>query len=134
MVVGVSLGLRLRRVVITSENRDGWNTEGYAWFTNRGSALAHAIMYAAGVVWERMHGRESPLDYRYMVQELAIEDDRNVPGAAAAETRTVLRLASLTLRNSSGVHLRVTRALLERDLTDRDIRAIARGERITDSE
>ena len=134
VVVGIALGLRLRKVSIGKEIRDGWIFSGQSWFTNHGSALAHAIMYAAGVVWEQAHGRESPLDYKYMVQELAIKDSENVPGAEAAEIRTCLRIARYILKDRKKAHKLVTMALMERDLTDADIRAIARGEKVTEPE
>jgi hypothetical protein len=134
VVVGIALGLRLRKAAISKESRDGWKTSGYAWFTSHGSALAHAIMYAAGVVWEQAHGRESPLDYKYMLEELSIKDGDNVPGAEQAEVRTCLRLAKYLLKDRMTAHKQVTKALLDRDLTDKDIRAIARGEKITEAE
>src|SRR6478735_2814311 len=132
VVVGIALGLRLRKAVIGKSPRLNWTAPGYAWFTSHGSALAHAIMYAAGVIWEQAHGNESPLDYKYMLEELSIKDGENVPGAEEAEVRTCLRLAKYILKDRMQAHKRVTKALLEKDLTDRDIRAIARGEKITE--
>ena len=126
IVVGIALGLRLRKAVISKGVLEGQNIAGYSWFTSHGSALAHAIMCAAGVVWERAHGRESPIDYRHMLEEL------NVKGDVDGEVRTCLRLAQILLKNHGTAHKRVTMALLEKDLTDRDIRAIARGEKVTE--
>lgn len=130
--VGIALGLRLRKAVIKRESEGGWTSEGWCWFENRGSSLSHAIMYAAGVVWERAHGRESPLDYRYMLEELKVymPSDKNIK--ENVETRTCLRLAGLLLRSHGKAHRKVTEALMERDLTSADIRAIARGEKVTE--
>ncbi len=132
IVVGVALGLRLRKAVIKRESEDGWVSEGWAWFDNYGSSLSHAIMYAAGVVWERAHGRESPLDYRYMLEELKVYMPKDQSIKENVETRTCLRLAGLLLRSHGKAHRHVTKALMERDLTHRDIRAIARGEKVTE--
>lgn len=128
IVVGITLGLRLRKAVICKDVVEGWVTEATCWFTSHGSALAHAIMCAAGVVWERAHGRESPIDYRHMLEEL------NVTGDVDGEVRTCLRLAEILLKNHGKAHKQVTMALMDRDLTDKDIRAIARGEKVQEME
>src|SRR4051812_35587932 len=122
VVVGTALGLRLRKVTVAKEPEGKWTSEGWCWFTNHGSALSHGIMYAAGVVWERAHGRESPLDYRYMLEELKVymPDDSGI--TTNLETRTCIRIAGLLLRNHGSAHKRVTEALLEKDLTEKDIR------------
>jgi len=132
VVVGIALGLRLRKVVVKVESEGEWISGGWCWFTNGGSSLAHAIMYGAGVVWERAHGRESPLDYRYMLEELKVYMPNDSSIKQNVETRTCLRLAGLLLRNHGKAHRQVTKALTERDLTDKDIRAIARGEKVTE--
>lgn len=119
VVVGVALGLRLRKAVIkTAEDFDG-----YAWFTNHGSRTAHAIMYAAGVAWERARGGSSIGDAT-LCRELVKTD---------SEVRTCVRVAGVMLAGLGPVHSKVTRALLENDLNAKHISKLARGERL-DSE
>lgn len=128
VVVGIALGLRLRKVSVAKGVINGHDTDGFTWFTSHGSALAHAIMCAAGIAWERAHGRESPADYQNMMQEL------HVTGDVDGEVRTCLRLAEILLKNHGKAHKQVTMALMDRDLTDKDIRAIARGEKVQEME
>ena len=121
VVVGVALGLRLRCVVL--ESRPGWTWGGYAWFP-KGHKHALALMYAAGVAWDRAmvapEWRKAE-DVR-LVRELA-------PGRGGLEA--CVRGAGAMLAGLGVAHARVTRALLEQDLRGADIAALARGERLT---
>lgn len=118
VVVGVSLGLRLRKAVIATAH----DYHGFAWFTLHGSRMSHALMYAAGVAWDHAVQDHSPCDAA-LCRELVKTD---------ADVRTCVRVASFILSSRCVVHNRVTRALLERDLNARDIAAIARGENLPD--
>jgi hypothetical protein len=115
----VALGLRLRKAVIGRED----DMLGYAWFTNHGSRTAHAIMYAAGVAWERARGRSSVADAELCRELMKTE----------AEVRTCVRVAGVMLAGLGPAHRMVTRALLENDLNAKHISKLARGERL-DSE
>jgi hypothetical protein len=84
-------------------------------------------MTAAGVAWERAIAPErcdehGPARYDW------IDLLENTPSRHDAET--CVRAASALLAGLGVVHARVTRALLERDVTGDDIAALARGERI----
>lgn len=121
VVVGVALGLRLRKAVVGKAPRPNWSAPGYAWFTNHGSDYAHAIMYAAGVAWERaMHNGASPADAQLCLELVKSED----------ELKTCVRVAQVMLAGLGRAHRAVTKALLEQDLNSKHIAAIARGERL----
>ena len=86
-------------------------------------------MTAAGVAWERavapaVADAEGPA--RHDWADLC----GLVPSRHDAET--CVRAAGALLAGLGPVHARVTRALLERDLTGADLDQLARGERITD--
>jgi hypothetical protein len=126
VVVGVHLGLRLRRVELLAPvgaSANGWfdvSWGGLVWF-ERGPAAALALMYAAGVAWEGALGSTSPADAR-LVREI-------MPGRGSV--KACARAAGALLAGLGTAHARVTRALLEAGtLTGADIAAIARGEKL----
>ena len=122
VVVGVALGMRLRRA--TAAPAEG--LLGYAWFAS-GHAHAWALMYAAGVAWERAIGAPEWLE------ELDVRDVRtHAPGRGGLAACT--RAAAAMLAGLGPQHALVTRALLERDLVGADIARLARGERLLDGE
>lgn len=122
VVVGVALGLRLRRAVVGSHWDAGEWLLGYAWFaaddvTHR---EALSLMYAAGIAWDRslrIHARSSSGDAAAL-REL-------VPGRHGRAA--VVRAASALLGALTPEHARVTRALLEGDITGRDIARMCEG-------
>lgn len=129
IVVGVALGLRLRRAS-ASPWADG---EGYCWFPLPPGrrTWADAVTGAAGVAWERA---VSP---RTADTEGPQRDDwaqllEAVPSRHDAET--CVRAAAALLSGLGAVHARVTRALMARDLTGSDVAALARGERLSDGD
>jgi len=128
VVVGIALGLRLRKAVVNNGTR-AWYSSGWAWFTNHGSDLAHAIMFAAGTAWDREMGEDCPEDSKNCLERL--KKDPSDP-TGHAELRTCIRIARQMLRDLSVAHSMVTKALLEKDLTSKDIAAIARGEKVAD--
>lgn len=80
-------------------------------------------MFAAGVAWERAIGNTDPEDCSH---DLAACVDL----VGAADARTCIRTARALLHELGRVHTRVTRALLDRDLSIKDISLIVRGERL----
>jgi hypothetical protein len=103
--------------------------EGYAWFdAGRGDREALALLYAAGVAWDRAAGEAV---YSGPGGDLALlrRYTSSRKGAVVVE-----RAASALLQQLSSVHTRLTRALCERDLGPADIEALCRGESLPDSE
>lgn len=118
IVVGVAVGLRLERAT-ARPTRGAW---GETWFAgeHRGLDTAFALMYAAGIAWDRALGLSdygSSLDARYC---------RELVGKRGVEACTLA--ASAILATRGGIHARVTRALLEHDLTMAHVEALAKGE------
>jgi hypothetical protein len=117
VVVGVSLGLRLYEAALTLRPGETWG--GHCWFP-RGHNEALAIMYAAGIAWERaLRNGRSPIDAKLC---RALVSSRHA-------VQTCVRAAGAIIATSSAIHTRVTRALLDQNLRGRDVEAIARGER-----
>lgn len=125
VVVGCACGLRLRRALI-GETREGRITYlGYAQFRRGGPPQGWVNMYAAGVAWDRIVGTDevhSSIDMRLL--------RTFVHGRRDAEV--AIRTATAMLAGLGREHARVTRALLERDITGADIAAICRGEHVDD--
>jgi hypothetical protein len=124
IVVGVALGLRLRCAVLGGSALEP-GLEGFAWFAvRRADNTAWAVTLAAGEAWERAMGDTdrpaSPGDWA-LLRRLGYRGR----GAEALVTAAAAMLAGL-----GAVHARVTRGLLERDLTGTDIDAITHGELI----
>lgn len=123
VVVGCALGLafRLARVATHAgviNPRATW--DGETWFVERpGEDLAHAIMAAAGVVWDRKcHGSADDLpesDLWYV---------RRYSRGSRRRIETCVRSAATILDARARLHARVMRALAEQDLTPRDLRAL----------
>jgi hypothetical protein len=121
VVVGVALGLRLRRVWLGKEKVGRYLYTGCAeWEPRPWPAEAHRIMTAAGVAWERRGG-----DLEHAAGDLAWLRKEHVVGARLV---AVERAAWALLETRMGLHTRVARALLERDLTGADVSRMARGE------
>lgn len=121
IVVGVALGLRMRRAVLRHTSMGGgWFELGHVLFEGNPQGAqreALAIMYAAGVAWDR---GTNPHD-RELLRELA--PNRHTQ-------RAFVRSADALLYRLADVQSRVSAALLERNLTGKDITALARGERL----
>jgi hypothetical protein len=124
VVVGVALGLRVKRAELDPP-RAGWSRSGGVWFDGRaGTTEAWGLMLAAGVAWEtalRGHARGASGDLAVLRHMHVHTRDR---------VRALSTAAAALLAGLGPEHARVTRALLERDLTGRDVEALARGERI----
>lgn len=118
VVVGVTLGLRLYRATI--HPHDGApDDSGYAWFWD-GPREAELIMAAAGVAWERRVG-----DVWHARDDIAWLRSRRVRGNARLVA--LERAAWAVLESRAALHARVTRALLEGDVTPRVLRTLVRG-------
>ncbi len=139
VVVGVSVGLKLREAVIgIGPWSNGLIRLGYAWFDEpvRGRKEAFALMTAAGIAWDRVAGPMSPADLAQLaavgceVKESLGGDEpllrEYTSGRHGAEA--CIRAAGSMLTDLRGAHVKVTRALLTRDLKGADIETIARGE------
>lgn len=127
IVVGVALGMRMRRAVLEAE--PGWTWSGGVWFDGRSSTTeAWGLMLAAGCAWElatagHMRGARGDLA---VLRSMGVHTR---PRVRALATASGAMLAGLGV-----AHARVTRALVERDLSGRDVVALARGERLSDGE
>ncbi len=123
VVVGLALGLRLLRARV-GEFKDGRDTLlGAAWFlpSDRRKAHAWALMYAAGIAWDRgmrhdpAHTTADTRHCRRLVR-------------SAHDVDTCVRAAAAILSGRMRAHARVTRALLVRDITPDVARAICRND------
>lgn len=127
IVVGAALGMRMRRAVL--EARPGWTWSGGVWFDGRASTTeAWGLMLAAGVAWEFAtagHARGARGDLAVL---------RSMGVGTRDRVRALATASAALLAGLGPAHARVTRALLERDLTGQDIARLARGERLTDVE
>lgn len=125
VVVGVALGLRLRRAALGKDAAvvRGVETLGYALFSvSQRKSTAWAITLAAGIAYERRAGDEETAagDRKLLRKE----------GHSAHAIAALVVSADAILETRWLAHARVTRALLQRDLTGADIEAIAKGERV----
>jgi hypothetical protein len=119
IVVGVALGLRLYEARLGWCREGPWWFEGYAEFHDDGPSQAWACMLAAGVAWDRALGCDawgSSVDLQLCQEQV---------GKANAEV--CVKIAAHMLRDLARAHTRVTRMLLDRDLTAADIQAMAYG-------
>jgi hypothetical protein len=122
VVVGVSLGMRLRRAALYTGWIDGDYASGYAWLTG-GSRETCCLMLAAGVAWDRAVGNPAWWSAYDAREARALCSSRNGYDA-------MVRAAAALLGGMTAVHSRVTSALLERDIGHLDIVAICHGAEI----
>ncbi len=80
------------------------------------------VMYAAGVAWERRCGDLTKAAFD-------VRDRRRMGVRGNGRLVGLERAAWALLAERHALHTKIVRALLERDLTARDVRALARGER-----
>lgn len=118
VVVGLALGLRLRRATIVPSPAPGPTGihVGYAWFEHGRNYTAHAIMCCAGVAWERRPGGlgQSPADYALAKSSLRYKSD----------VETCVRIARELLDGRRRAQARVASELCDRDLTAADVEAL----------
>lgn len=115
LVVGVACGLRPHSVTLGGEFSGlSW------WYAKPWYREADLICTAAGVVWERRCG-----DLKAACYDLA---DLRRMGVRGRRLVALERAAWAILAERHSLHAKITRALYERDLTERDIRALAKGQ------
>jgi len=118
VVVGLALGLRLRKATIKPQPFGATGIAlGLSWFAHDKRYLAVGIMFAAGVAWDRRTGfadETTHTDY-----ELARATLRR-----RADVDTAVRLAGELLDGRRRMHARVASELCDRDLGPRDIEAL----------
>lgn len=123
VVVGVSLGARLRASSVTRWSRGGdLLVGGWTWFPHS-SDYQDALITAAGIAWERA-----------VDGGLAAQDEidlRTIVGRSRVDFESCVIAAGAILETRATAHARVVRALLEHDLTHADIERLARGENPT---
>ncbi len=123
VVVGLALGLRLYRVRLgVRTTRAGDEVGSTDWYSKPWPREADLIMTAAGVAWERQSGGDLK-DASYDLADL-----RRAGIRGNARLRVLERAAWAVLMSRPGAHARVTRALLEHDLVEADVRKLARCE------
>lgn len=125
VVVGLALGLKLRKVSLGSYEHGGEAIHGFTWF--RGNDVDHrlalGVMYAAGVAWEAsLTGKSAGRTYAVIDRELAqsMLQSRH-------SFRTGVRIADEILRARRRAFRRVVRELCDRDLGPRDVEALVLG-------
>ena len=129
VVVGARLGLRLEIASLgpwpgCRKTSPDAHALGYAsFFEKRGDGTAQAIMLAAGVAWDRALGYD-PWHSTFDWQECRkiVRGVQSVEACVTAAAAMIARLGTF--------HARVTRALLERDITGADLAALCRGEEL----
>ena len=118
VVVGLALGLRLRKATIRPQpfGHSGIAL-GLSWFAHDRRYLAVGIMFAAGVAWDRRTGwadETTHTDY-----ELARSTLKR-----RADVDTAVRLAGELIDGRRRVHARIASELCDRDLNAADIAAM----------
>lgn len=117
VVVGVALGCKLHRAVVLGAP-DGNGIAGWAWFPDAPPS-ADKLITAAGVAWSDATNDGLDADDARELRKLVRYKRRDF--------RVCVLAAQAILEARAPVHLLVTRALLEQDLTQVDIEALAAG-------
>jgi hypothetical protein len=121
VVVGLALGLRLLCVRLGAGGKD---VAGYTeWSAVPWPREAGLLMTAAGLAWERHCGDLKHAHYD-------VKDLRRAGVRGNARIRVLERAAWAVLASRHSAHALITRALLERDLTSKDVSHLIRGERL----
>lgn len=122
VVVGSALGLRLIRAWIGERVIGGKIYLGMAeWHPKPWPREADLLMTAAGIAWERRSGG----DLIHASGDVA--DLRRAGIKGNARIRVLERAAWALLVERQGLHARITRALLDGEVTGADLRRIARA-------
>lgn len=115
VVVGLALGLRLRKATVEPSVLNGERVGGYTWFSVGRRRLAFGVMVCAGIAWEGASEPHEPsfaagdwdLAREYLKSESSILDG--------------VRLAREVLNNRRRLHRQVTLWLLDQDLTEQNL-------------
>lgn len=117
LVVGLALGLKLRRAFVRRETWNGLTIDGLVYFNGyQRRRLAIGVMACAGIVWEAKLGRKG-LDWV----------DAKLARTCLTSTHDVLvatRLAREILEGRRRLHARVASELCDRDLGPADVEAL----------
>lgn len=113
IVVGVALGLKLRRAAVGEVTWRSYRALGYTWFKiGPTMKLAAGIMTCAGIVWDRDSGEGLSEGDLTLAREYL---------SSAHDVRTAEKIAAEILASRSRIHSRIVAELCERDLGPRDI-------------
>ncbi len=127
IVVGMAVGLRVRRAVLGPKPNHGTvRMYGCVWFHDRHATPTQlALAYAAGCAWDRSVKTPNQRGYEW------VDGDAEILRRMRYTKREIDALAlsaSAILHGRASVHARVARALYEHDLDESDLEAIAVGE------
>lgn len=121
VVVGLALGLKLKKATIALTTARGQTNAGHVWFEHGRQYLAFGIMVCAGIAWERRAGGK-PLN--------ASGDERLAKQIHIyrANVETSVRVADEMIRSRRAALQRVARELCDRDLGPADVERLVLGE------
>ncbi len=122
IVVGLALGLRLRRAVVGPCEWRGWAALGYTWFAvGPRKRLAAGIMSCAGIAWEaRPSGdAQGAAGDRILAREWL---------TSLHDVAVGTRIAAEILRGRRAIHARLAAELTDGALGPRDIARLCAGE------
>ncbi len=119
VVVGLALGLRLRRATIVPSP---WGSRkvalGYAWFGGSSrEGFARTIMYCAGIAWESRPGGTPAAARADEIQARQFFTSQH-------DLACGVRIAREMLDGRRRAHARIASELCDRDLTSADIEAM----------
>lgn len=121
VVVGLALGLKLRKAALGYFDNPQHYLDGFTWFSHGRQYLAFGVMICAGIAWERREGgnpSNAALDAK-QAKQIHIY---------SANVETSVRLADELLRARRAAHARVARELCDRDLGPADVERLVIGE------
>lgn len=115
MVVGLALGLRLKRAAVEEFAWRGWRAMGFTWFAvGPRKRLAAGVMASAGMAWEGRPGGD--LGFASGDQQLAREWLKS-----AHDVATATRIAAEILSGRKAIHAKLAHELCNGALGPRDV-------------
>lgn len=118
VIVGLALGLKLRKATIEPSVLNGHVAAGYSWFYVGRKYMAFGIMACAGIAWERRRGRNATA----IAGDLEIA--QQVWDCRRSEIETGVKLAREIIEGRRRLHARVASELCDRDLSPADVEAL----------
>ncbi len=117
LVVGLALGLKLKRAFVRRADLNGVAVDGLVWFSGFARRkLAQGVMACAGIAYER---RIKRVGFTWYDEKFARECF-----SSRSDLETGVRLAREILDCRRRAHTRLAVELCDRDLTARDIAAL----------